>query len=209
LDVFAVIEAGDAERLRDLVEHDETQAAARDEQGVSAVMRARYLGRMDLVEPLVQAGPELDVFEAAALGATERLRDLLDREPALVGAWSADGGQPLHFAAFFANPEAARVLVDRGADVNAVARGFNNVAPLHSAAAGGSREICLMLMERGSDVNARQQGGFTALHAAAQNADGELVRALLAAGADAAAATDDGKTARDYAEGKADVLALL
>lgn len=207
--VFTAIDDGDVAALRELVEHDETLAAARDEHGVSALMRARYLDRMEMVEALVQAGPELDVFEAAALGATERLRDLLDREPALVRAWSPDGAQPLHFAAFFAHPEAARVLVERGADVNAVARGFNDVTPLHSAAAGGSREISLLLLEHGADPNARQGGGFTALHAAAQHGDAELARALLAAGADATAATDDGKTARDFADGNAAVLALL
>ena len=166
-------------------------------QEVSALMQALYTGDTAKVEELLTGGPELDVFEAAALGRVERLRELLDANAKLAQAWSPDRATALHFAAFFRQPEATRLLVERGADLEAVSPTFGNVTPLHSACASGERESARILLERGAEPNARQQGGFTPLHAAAQNGDEELARMLLARGADPEAATDDGRIARD------------
>ena len=161
-------------------------------------MLAVYRGDSEEVERLLSADPELDVFEAAALGRVERLRELLDADPELVRARSVDDGTALHFAAFFRQPAATRLLLDRGADLEAVASTFGNVTPLHSACASGERESARILLEAGANPNVRQQGGFTPLQAAAQNGDEELARLLLARGADPGAATDDGRTARDF-----------
>ena len=56
----------------------------------------------------------LDVFEAAALGEVDRLREILDGEPTSATAYSGDGFTALHFAAFFGGPEAAELLLERG-----------------------------------------------------------------------------------------------
>ncbi len=167
-------------------------------QEVSALMQALYNGDTTQVDGLLAGGPELDVFEAAALGRVERLRELLEAAPELARAWSPDRATALHFAAFFGQPEATRVLVDRGADLEAVSPTFGDVTPLHSACASGERESARILLEAGADPNVRQQRGFTPLHAAAQNGDEELARMLLARGADPEAATDDGRTTRDF-----------
>jgi ankyrin repeat protein len=167
-------------------------------QEVSPLMQALYTGNTAQVEELLAAGPELDVFEAAGLGRVERLRELLDANPELAQAWSPDHATALHFAAFFRQPEATRLLVERGADLEAVSPTFGDVTPLHSACASGERESARILIDAGADLNVRQQGGFTPLHAAAQKRDEELARLLLARGADPEAATDDGRTARDF-----------
>jgi len=172
---------------------------------VSALMQALYTGETARVDELLAGDPELDVFEAAALGRGERLRELLDAAPELVRAWSPDRATPLHFAAFFRQPEATRLLVERGADLEAVSPTFGDVTPLHSACASGERESARILLEAGADPNVRQQRGFAPLHAAAQNGDEELARLLLARGADPEAATDDGRKPRDL--GLAHVLA--
>ena len=160
-------------------------------------MLAVYSGDAEEVERLLALDPELDVFEAAALGKVDRLRELLDAGPELVRARTADDGTALHFAAFFRQPEATRLMVERGADLEAVASTFGDVTPLHSACASGERESARILLEAGADPNVRQQGGFTPLHAAAQNGDEELARLLLDRDADPEAATDDGRTPRD------------
>jgi uncharacterized protein len=160
-------------------------------------MLAVYRGDSVEVERLLSLDPELDVFESAALGKVDRLRGLLDADPELVRARSADDGTALHFAAFFRQPEATRLLVERGADLEAVASTFGNVTPLHSACASGERESARILLEAGADRNVRQQGGSTPLHAAAQNGDEELARMLLDRSADPEAATDDGRKPRD------------
>ncbi len=149
----------------------------------SPVLQALYRGDVEGARAAA-VGRELDVHEAAALGDVDRLGELLDDRPETVGARAADDFTPLHYAAFFADPETARVLVEHGADVNAFARNEQlEVTPLHSAAAARRTETARLLLERGADPDARQRGGFTALDAAEQNGDGELRELLLAHGA--------------------------
>jgi uncharacterized protein len=210
-DIFDAIAAGDLGRVRELIAEDSAIAGARDAEGLSAVTQARYHGEDDIVEALLGADPELDVLEAAAVGRFERVRELLEDDAALVTALSPDGFTPLHLAAFFGHPEVARLLVERGADTDVVARNPMRVRPLHSAAAARQLEIAQLLVDDGADVNAPQERGFTPLHAAAQNGDLELARLLLGRGADREQATDDGRRATDFAAagGHEEMLALL
>jgi len=194
-EIHQAIEAGDVVRVRTLIAAEPDAAAARDANGVSAVMKAVYYRRTELIDPLRNAAPALDVFEAAALGNEERLRELIAADPACVRAWSGDGGTALHFAAFFRQPGCARLLLERGAEVSVHARGFGRVAPLHSAAASRSREIVQMLLERGAPVDDVQEGGWTALMSAAHSGDRELAELLLAHGADPRKKAEDGSDA--------------
>ncbi|MBA3347213.1 MAG: ankyrin repeat domain-containing protein [Actinobacteria bacterium] len=199
-EIFLAIAAGDQERVRELVEDRPEVAAARDEDGLSAVLRAAYAGKGALVDLLLDANPSLDVFDTAATGRDRGLEELVEAEPGLARSWSPDGFTPLHLAAFFGNEGAARLLLEHGADANVVARHATlQVAPIHSAAAGGHTGIVTLLLEAGADATARQNGGFTPLHSAAQNGDRESVEALLEGGADAGARDDEGQTPADLA----------
>ena len=210
-DLLAAIKGGDGARVRELLAADPSLADARDEKGVSALMLSRYHGAHEATAAIRAARDEVDVFEAATLGDADRVHELLHVDPSLVDARSPDDGTALHFAAFFAQPETARLLVDHGADVDAVSPTFGNVTPLHSAAAGGSAEIVQLLLAAGADANARQNGGFTALHAAAQNGDAAMARDLLDHGAEVDPPTEDGRSALAIAEeqGHDEVAALL
>jgi ankyrin repeat protein len=210
-DVIQAIKNGDTERLHALVAEQPALATARDENGVSALMLALYHHRRELVDVLRPALAELDVFEAASLDDVDRVRDLLDRDPSLATARSSDEGTALHFAAFFGGLQAARVLLERGADPHSIAPRFGNVQPLHSAAASSQTEIGRLLLERGADPNARQGGGFTPLHAAAANGNRELATLLLDHGADPTLKTDDGRDALAFAQEKGDteLVAML
>ncbi|HJV08936.1 MAG TPA: ankyrin repeat domain-containing protein [Acidimicrobiales bacterium] len=183
--IFESIKAGDIEAVRAAVKDDPSVAAARDDDGRSAVRAALYIHNQKLADVLLEAKPELDVFDAAAAGDVERLTELLDGDAELVGAWSEDGFNPLHLAAFFDRGKAVRLLLDRGADVGAVSQNDMKVQALHSAVAADSRDVAAALLTAGADPNARQEGGFTPLMGAEQNEkEGDMVRLLMDHGAE-------------------------
>ncbi len=193
-ELIAAVKDGDATRVAELVAAEPELSSSRDLNGVSALMLARYRLDRAVTDALLQGDPELDVFEAAALGYVDRLRARLDEEPAAATARSADGFTALHFAAFFGKAEVARILIEAGAGVNAVADNEMRVQPLHSAAASRNLAVCRLLLAAGADVNARQAGAFTPLHEAAQNGDPEMVELFLSARADPTATSEAGQT---------------
>src|ERR1035441_7889100 len=189
---FELLQAGDADGLRRILEQDPAAAEARDATGVSLLMHSIYRGRRDLAELIASKKRTLDIFEAASLGRLDHLkeciRDASAIDPHSIDSHSKDGFTPLHFACFFGQPEAARLLVESGAAVDAVAANPTQVMPLHSAAAAR------LLLEHGAPVNARQQAGWVPIHAAAQNGDRPMVELLLKHRADPKLANNDGKT---------------
>lgn len=209
--VIEAVKQGDAERLGELVAAEPGSASARDGEGISALTHAVYRDRPDMVEILLAARPSIDLFEAAAIGDVARLGKLLERDPEAVSSWSRDGFTPLHLAAFFGHEDAARFLVERGADPSVVSHSPLGVAPLHSAAAGDHGAVARLLVEAGADVNARQRGGWVPLHSAASHGDADLVRFLLERGADPDARNDEGKSAADVAreKGHPDIVGIL
>ena len=208
-EMLAAVAAGDDAEIDRLLAANPAVAAARGPDGVSAVMQARYHGHAWAAERLADALTELDLFEAAALGRSDRVTDLVAASPEAVRAEAPDGFTALHLAAFFGQLEAAAVLLEHGAAPDAVAGNGSLLRPLHSAAAGGHAAIVGLLLERGADPNARQQGGYVALHSAAARGDEASVRLLLEHGADPDLRTDDGRRPRDLATGDGRVAELL
>jgi ankyrin repeat protein len=155
------------------------------------------------VKELVAADPSLAIFAAAIQGDTDQLTALLTANRSLTGLLSTDGWTPLHLAAFFGKTEAARLLLNKGALVNARSTNPMENMPLHAAAAGRHIEIVKLLIDHGAPVNARQHGGWAPLHAAAQNGDLEMAKALVAAGADVNVRADNNQSPLDLALTKA------
>ena len=211
-DLFATIAAGDDALLSALLAQQPALVNTRSQAGVSPVLWAYYTGKTDLLPTLFAANPPLDIYDAAALGDQSRLLSLLNGEPELVHSYSQDGFTALHLVAFFSNNTAAiSVLLDAGAQVDAISRNSQKVTPLHSAIAGGHSAIARFLVECGANVNARQERGFTPLMQAAHSGDALLVGYLLQHGADPTLAGDNGQTAADYAReaGHAEVASKL
>src|ERR687887_2786317 len=160
---------------------------------MSELLQALHSGDDERVAELMAQGPELDVFEAAAFGDAERLNEILAAEPESANAYGDDGFQPLGLACFFGHAEAARLLLDRGADPNTLARNEHiQTSALHAAAASENKdpetqyELCKLLLEHGADPNLPQGGGdegFRAIDAARQNGDERLEQLLREHGA--------------------------
>lgn len=198
-EMIEAVQTGNTQKLRKLLADNPALAASRDATGVSALMHAVYRRQTACIALLCEAGLNLDIFEAASVGALDSLANLIAADPSLVKVYSADGFTALHFAAYFGQPAAGRFLLDHGANSSAVAKNPTTVMPLHSAVSSGNVEMIRDLLQHGAPVNARQQHGWTPLHAAAQNGNLEIIEILLQSGADPRIKNEEGVTALDLA----------
>jgi ankyrin repeat protein len=168
---------------------------------MSEALQALFAGDLERARRLLPVDAELSVFEAAAFGRVERLKAIVAGDRSQANALSSDGFTPLHLAVFAEQPDAARVLLEHGADVDALSVGsIALVPPLGTAAFVQSSALARLLLDAGADVNRQGGGGFTALHSAAQSGNADFVRLLLEHGADPNVLTADGKRAADCAQ---------
>ncbi len=156
---------------------------------MSDVLQALYRGDREEAVRLA-ADRDLDVFEAAALGRTELLGEVLDEDATRASAFGGDGFHPLGLACFFGHVDAARLLLGRGADVNALSRNEHiQTAAIHASAASEGKdeatryELVKLALDHGADPNLPQGGGFRAIDAARQNGDQRVEQLLLERGA--------------------------
>jgi len=207
-DVLQAIEQGNTARLKELLQEQPELAGARDEQGVSMVVRAMYRHDGDALDTLMGLAPSVDVFAAAALGDARRLRPLLDGDAAAAESFQGDGFTPLQLACFFGSKDTVALLLERGANPEAVSRNAMELRAIHAAAAGRSPEVMQRLLASGASVHSQQHGGWTALHAAVNNRDHAMAQLLLAHGANPRQENDFEQTPLDLAREKGDEVLL-
>lgn len=178
--------AEDLDRLRDALRleqemfvHDEAVESARAE------ISGRGLGLTDE-----------DFCEAAARGDVESVRHYLTL------GFSADTRGPngltaLGLAVRRRQKEMARLLIDRGADVNAGVGGGNT--PLMEASSQGDVELVELLLASRADPGATNDNGQTALLLAVGEGQESVVRLLIDAGSPVDIEDRLGMNAGDYA----------
>lgn len=195
---FSAIIQGDRSRVEELVSGDPDLLEAHDAEGRSGLLLAVYHGHHEVVNLLTNQRPATDIFEAAASGRVDRVRDLVRDDPSRVRGVSSDGFSPLGLAAFFGHPEVAGTLLEAGAEPDVASVNTMRVSPLHSAAAHGDPDvayrICEMLLTRGADPDPTQAGGWRPLHQAASHGNLPLVKLLVRHGADVDPKSEDGRT---------------
>jgi len=167
------VKAGALGKVRSILADNFLLASQRLPNGESPLMAALYRGHHDVVDALIGAGAEIDVFAAAATGRLDDLRRAAAE--ATVNAYAYDGWTPLHLAAFFGHLDAARLLVEAGADVHAVSQNSLSNTPLHAATSGRHSDVAMYLLERGASGSAVDGGGYTPLQIASENGLGEIV----------------------------------
>jgi ankyrin repeat protein len=171
--------------------------------GSTVLMLAVERNHVDIVDLLLQARANVNVrneygatalFVASTGGSVGLIRRLLDAK-ADPNLSLLSGETPLMTAIDNSHLDAAAVLLEHGADVNAKEAKGGQTA-LMWAAANKSPGLVRLLLDRGADVRAHSNGGFTSLLFAAQQGDVESGRMLLQTGADVDERSDkDGKTA--------------
>jgi hypothetical protein len=211
--LIAALSSGDRERVAGLLAEDPQLANTVSSDGVPVVRLATYYGQAAIADMLLAApGIELEIWDGAALGRVALVEEIhQDAGDYILNEYSRDGYTPLQLACFFGREDAARYLIEKGANLSAVSQNPMMIQPLHAAAAGNHTTIVALLLEAGADPNADQQDGFRPLHSAAQNGNAEIVRLLLARGAEPTAVDGQRRTPRALAEeeGHAEVAALL
>jgi len=189
---FNAIKKGDVASVMQLLKQDPSQAKASDEKARTAILYAVYAKHKEIAELLIASGVQPNIFEAAATGRIERVRELLKRQPELIHAYSPDGWTALHLN--FNNLEMAKLLIDAGADLNLNSKNKLNATPLQGAAANDWVDLAKLYLSRGANVNCRSEGGGSPLHEAAANGFLEFARLLIDNGADVNQRDDGGKT---------------
>lgn len=120
------------------------------------------------------------IHQFATDGNVAGLTQDLATYPGDVNLTDDAGRTPLHLAATHCHVEAAKVLLDKGAKIDAKAAG--GTTPLDLAAQAGCVDMVNLLLAGGAKVNTRDDQGRTPLDRAMQWHRDEVVQLLRAHG---------------------------
>ena len=155
IEIFEAAALGDAVRARELLQQDPGLANAFAVDGFQPLGLASFFRQPALVSLLLDAGAEVN----SASRNSQRV-------------------MPLHSSVASHSLDITRVLLEHGADVNAVQQA--GYTPLLEAAQAGELEILDLLLQYGADPLARREDGQTALDLARQEGRSDIVARFTA-----------------------------
>ncbi|MGH0159588.1 UNVERIFIED_CONTAM: hypothetical protein FKN15_067874 [Acipenser sinensis] len=165
----------------------------RGPDGFTPLMLASFCG----------GGLEAEVVEEedADDSSANIISDLIYQGASLAAQTDRTGESALHLAARYARADAAKRLLDAGADANAQEN--TGRTPLHAAVAADAQGVFqILIRNRATDLDARMYDGSTALILAARLAVEGMVEDLIACHADVNAVDEIGKSALVEQDGK-------
>lgn len=175
-----------------------------------AILRKLQSGDLELLKDAIEKYPNIKLSELlyeqtgdSALHIAARLCNVNDLHyflqtfsPDYVNFRNKDDKTPLHEAVQFSKYENVHLLLENGADVNALKR--SDWTPLMLACTktnANSGKIARLLIARGAVLDHKNKDGWCSLHFACKEGNVEIVRLLLEKGADSTAETRNGRTA--------------
>jgi ankyrin repeat protein len=179
----------DPERLAQLLDNVSANIDALDDRGYAALHLAVWQGNLAAVETLLEYGADVEattrtkkrpLYLAVEAGNTEIVAALLVH--GAVPDADVQGLTALHEAVRRGEVEAARLLLDYGADVNATT--YDLREPLFLAVLSRKANVIKLLLDRGAEPDSFfTEDPPTALHLAAHYGDVDAMEALLDRGA--------------------------
>ncbi|BEI80117.1 hypothetical protein CcaverHIS002_0106460 [Cutaneotrichosporon cavernicola] len=201
LTIHRAAQEGQPGLIRSLLADNEKLINAKDEDGRTPLHWAATANNLGVTQLLISnaADPEARdslgwtplLIAAAAGPAGERAK---------VDAANDKGQTALHYAASKGNVPMGRLLITRGAEINA--RDRANQHPLHRAATTGNGAFLNILLHPPEGrpktrLNTADRAGNTPLHLALESGHGEAAVILLEAGADRERPNSEGQVAEE------------
>jgi uncharacterized protein len=193
-ELLDAIKAGNRDDVNRLIRDHPALLQTRDANGASPLLLAIYHQKHDIAKALADASGSIDLFEAAALGRVDRIKQLLRNDPSRASAYAPDGFPAVGLAAFFGHLDAVKALIAAGADIHAAAKNGLKVQAIHAAVASKNLDIVRTVLEAGADPNAAQQQGFRPMHESGSSGSRELAELLMKYGGDPTLKNDEGKS---------------
>ncbi|HET9643326.1 MAG TPA: ankyrin repeat domain-containing protein [Burkholderiaceae bacterium] len=182
--------AGGNPDVIELLKHSPGSIDEPDDIGSTALMIAALHGKLKAVHKLLELGAWMNSADAegkncshyaAAGGNPDVIKMMLDRSPGSADERDHNDDTPLMIAAYAANLDAVRTLLERGARPHL--GNIEGKTSLHFAAEGGNPEIIQLLMTSRVDIDEPTNDGCTPLMMAACAGRADAVRTLLDLGA--------------------------
>ena len=152
---------------------------------------------LDLVEPddfygerkiLINHGAKegdglcCEVFSLIRKGDIEKLKELIEENPDIIHFRDIDYGEtPLHVAIYENCEDISLLLIEKGADINAISLLFG--IPVLTTAISKNIDLAKLLIEKGVDINPKVQDEYIPLTKATVYGQIELAKILIRKGA--------------------------
>ncbi|XP_022744353.1 ankyrin-3-like [Durio zibethinus] len=200
---------GSMDGIREVLERSDpawNPADSVDSQGQTLLHIAIAQSRPDIVQLLLEFEPDVEfqsrsgstALEAAAGFGEELIVELLLAHKASTERSEFSNWGPIHLAAVGGYIEVLRLLLLKGANVDALTKDGNTA--LHLSVEERKNDCTCLLLANGSEPDVRNaRDGDTALHIAAGLGDEQMVKLLLQRGANKDIRNKKGKTAYDVA----------